>query len=61
MNAGAPIRVRGTRTVAWWPSDTPGSGTALDLIAPGYAADLNLLDPTDWTVQHVWCAGRQVK
>lgn len=28
---------------------------------PGYAADLNLLDPTDWTVQHVWCAGRQVK
>ena len=40
---------------------SPVTGTPLGLIAPGYAADLNLLDPTDWTVQHVWCAGRQVE
>ncbi|MBW3093685.1 N-acetylglucosamine-6-phosphate deacetylase [Bifidobacterium sp. 82T10] len=39
----------------------PVTGTPLGLIAPGYAADLNLLDPTDWTAQHIWCAGRQVK
>ncbi|PWG61678.1 amidohydrolase family protein, partial [Bifidobacterium callitrichidarum] len=39
----------------------PVTGAPLGLIAPGYAADLNLLDPADWTAQHVWCAGRQVK
>ncbi|MBT1169646.1 N-acetylglucosamine-6-phosphate deacetylase [Bifidobacterium sp. SO4] len=39
----------------------PVTGTPLGLIAPGYAADLNLLDPADWTAQHVWCAGRQVE
>ncbi|PWG65978.1 N-acetylglucosamine-6-phosphate deacetylase [Bifidobacterium callitrichidarum] len=39
----------------------PVTGTPLGLIAPGYAADLNLLDPADWAAQHVWCAGRQVK
>ena len=38
-----------------------GNGARPDRPPPGYAADLNLLDPTDWTVQHVWCAGRQVK
>ena len=40
---------------------SPVTGTPLGLIAPGYAADLNHLDPTDWTAQHVWCAGRQVE
>lgn len=40
---------------------SPVTGTPLGLIAPGYAADLNLLDPTDWTAQHVWRAGRQVE
>ena len=27
------IRVRETRTVVWWPSDTPGSGTACSMAA----------------------------
>ncbi|TPF86311.1 hypothetical protein BW13_05765 [Bifidobacterium sp. UTCIF-37] len=39
----------------------PVTGAPLGLVAPGYAADLNLLGPTDWTVQHVWCAGRQLR
>ncbi len=32
----------------------------LGLLSAGYAADFNLLDAS-WTVQHVWCAGRQMK
>ena len=33
----------------------------LGLIAPGYAADVLLLDPAQWQVEHVWCAGRPMK
>mgnify|MGYP001053164780 CR=1 FL=1 len=27
----------------------------------GFAADFNLADPADWTVEQVWCAGRKLK
>ena len=28
---------------------------------PRFAADFNLADPADWTVEQVWCAGRKLK
>ncbi len=31
------------------------TGHPLGLLAPGYAADVLLLDPEDWTVRRVWC------
>jgi N-acetylglucosamine-6-phosphate deacetylase len=37
------------------------TGAPIGLIAPGFAADFNLLDPVDWTVEQVWCAGRKLK
>lgn len=37
----------------------PITDAPLGLVAPGYAADLLLLDAATWSVQHVWCAGRQ--
>ncbi|MUH59516.1 N-acetylglucosamine-6-phosphate deacetylase [Bifidobacterium canis] len=39
----------------------PVTKAPLGLIAPRYAADVLLLDPNDWSVQHVWCAGRQMR
>ena len=37
------------------------TGAPIGLIAPGFAADLNLLDPLSWTVERVWCAGRSIR
>ncbi|NMN01439.1 N-acetylglucosamine-6-phosphate deacetylase [Bifidobacterium panos] len=37
------------------------TGAPIGLIAKGFAADFNLIDPADWTVEHVWCAGRALK
>ena len=37
------------------------TGAPLGLLAPGYAADLLLTDPSSWTVNQVWCAGRKLK
>ena len=39
----------------------PVTGAPLGLIAPGYAADFNLLDPASWAVERVWCAGRNLR
>ncbi|PKU90424.1 N-acetylglucosamine-6-phosphate deacetylase [Bifidobacterium pseudolongum subsp. globosum] len=41
--------------------DRPNSvtGAPLGLVCRGYAADMLLLDPASWQVQHVWCAGRR--
>ena len=39
----------------------PVTGVPIGLIAPGFAADFNLADPADWTVEQVWCAGRKLK
>ena len=30
-------------------------GRYLGLLAPGYAADVLLLNPAIWAVEHVWC------
>mgnify|MGYP000107969482 CR=1 FL=1 len=38
-----------------------GHRAPLGLLAPGYAADLLLTDPSSWTVNQVWCAGRKLK
>ncbi len=37
------------------------TGAPIGLIAKGFAADFNLLNPADWSVEHVWCAGRALK
>ena len=37
------------------------TGAPIGLIAPGFAADLNVLDPLTWKTEHVWCAGRRIK
>ena len=37
------------------------TGRPLGLLAPGYAADVLLLDPEDWAVRHVWCDGHAVR
>ena len=37
------------------------TGAPIGLIAPGFAADFNLFNPADWTVEQVWCAGRKLK
>lgn len=37
------------------------TGRPLGLLAPGYAADVLLLDPEDWTIRHVWCDGHAVR
>ena len=42
-------------------SPNPVTGAPIGLIAPGFAADFNLADPADWTVEQVWCAGRKLK
>ncbi|PST46379.1 N-acetylglucosamine-6-phosphate deacetylase [Bifidobacterium callitrichos] len=39
----------------------PVTGAPLGLVAPGFAADFNLLDPTSWAVERVWCAGRRLR
>lgn len=41
--------------------DRPNAVTdaPLGLVCRGYAADVLLLDPADWAVRHVWCAGRR--
>lgn len=36
----------------------PVTGAPIGLAAPGHAADLQLIDPADWTAIRVWCAGR---
>ena len=43
--------------------DRPNSltGAPLGLLRPGYAADALLLDPSDWSARHVWCAGRRIR
>lgn len=38
----------------------PVTGVPIGLLAAGYAADFNLIDPESWTVRHVWCAGRNL-
>ncbi|MEE1296079.1 MAG: N-acetylglucosamine-6-phosphate deacetylase [Bifidobacterium sp.] len=37
------------------------TGAPLGLLAPGYAADVLLLDPQEWSVERVWCDGRPEK
>ncbi|MBT1164144.1 N-acetylglucosamine-6-phosphate deacetylase [Bifidobacterium felsineum] len=37
------------------------TGAPIGLLAPGFAADLNLIDPVSWKVERVWCAGRNIK
>ena len=37
------------------------TGAPIGLIAKGFAADFNLIDPADWAVERVWCAGRALK
>ncbi|KAA8825167.1 N-acetylglucosamine-6-phosphate deacetylase [Bifidobacterium reuteri] len=37
------------------------TGAPIGLIAPGFAADINVLDPLTWKTEHVWCAGRRIK
>ena len=37
------------------------TGAALGLVAPGNAADLLILDPLNWNVEQVWCAGRKLR
>lgn len=37
------------------------TGTPLGLLAPGYAADLLLLNPADWSVQTVICDGHRIE
>ncbi|MBT1175724.1 N-acetylglucosamine-6-phosphate deacetylase [Bifidobacterium sp. LC6] len=37
------------------------TGAPIGLLAPGFAADINLIDPASWTVERVWCAGRSIK
>ncbi|KFI93382.1 N-acetylglucosamine-6-phosphate deacetylase [Bifidobacterium saguini DSM 23967] len=37
------------------------TGAPIGLLAPGFAADFNLIDPTSWKVEQVWCAGRKIK
>lgn len=37
------------------------TGQPLGLLAPGYAADVLLLDPGLWKVEHVWCAGHRIR
>ena len=39
----------------------PITGAPLGLLAPGYAADLLLLNPTDWSVRTVVCNGRRIQ
>lgn len=39
----------------------PVTGAPLGLLAPGYAADFNLLDAATWAVERVWCAGRALR
>ena len=33
----------------------PVTKQPLGLLAPGYAADVLLIDPAIWAVEHVWC------
>nr|WP_241520224.1 N-acetylglucosamine-6-phosphate deacetylase [Bifidobacterium catulorum] len=42
--------------------DRPNTVTEapIGLLAPGYAADILLLDPATWQVRSVWCAGRRM-
>ncbi|NEG97043.1 amidohydrolase family protein [Bifidobacterium sp. SMB2] len=35
------------------------TGAPVGLLAPGFAADVLLLDPATWQVQSVWCDGRR--
>lgn len=39
----------------------PITQNPLGLLAPGYAADILLLQQTDWKVAHTWCAGRKIQ
>ncbi|KAA8816649.1 N-acetylglucosamine-6-phosphate deacetylase [Bifidobacterium callitrichos] len=39
----------------------PVTGAPLGFVAPGFAADFNLLDPASWAVERVWCAGRSLR
>ncbi|NMM92963.1 N-acetylglucosamine-6-phosphate deacetylase [Bifidobacterium oedipodis] len=43
--------------------DRPNSvtGSPIGLIAPGFAADFNVINPVDWCVEQVWCAGRKLR
>ena len=37
------------------------TGHPIGLLAPGYAADVLLFDPEDWSVRRVWCDGHAVR
>ena len=39
----------------------PVTKQPLGLLAPGYAADVLLLDPATWSVTHVWCDARPLR
>ena len=39
----------------------PVTGAPIGLLATGYAADVLLLNPADWRVDSVWCAGRRIR
>ena len=39
----------------------PVTKQPLGLLAPGYAADVLLLDPATWSVTHVWCDARRLR
>ena len=39
----------------------PVTGAPIGLLATGYAADVLLLNPADWQVDSVWCAGRRIR
>jgi N-acetylglucosamine-6-phosphate deacetylase len=42
------------------PARVLGLGDRFGRLAPGFAADVVVLEP-DWTVRHVWADGRQVR
>ncbi len=37
------------------------TGFPIGLLAPGFAADVLLLDQETWTVRRVWCNGHPVR
>ncbi len=39
----------------------PVTGSPLGLVSPGYAADMLLVDRSDWSVRSVWSCGRRIR